>query len=246
MSRRDHDDDELERRFDGREALEKLLTRSGSVADAEDVAEAFRLAVKDGVPPAVVIQALWEDEPRFESPRDARALFANLFGLYDLVASGASIDLGARSERTKREKAARPEPFGEAGPDDTFVEAAWRFLDDHPKEREKLAHAFDNRQDALVSWLDASGLGDDAFALARRLLDDVFAMLELGGRTVATVAESKIPAQGGALPAPLAAWIDEGVFEAEQDEGAPLSADEAAKVRELVTRGALALWTAAQ
>lgn len=45
------DDDDLERRFDGREVLQKLLAESGSLADVEDVANAFALAVKDGVPP---------------------------------------------------------------------------------------------------------------------------------------------------------------------------------------------------
>lgn len=237
--------DGLERRFEGRAVLEKLLAASGTLADVDDVAQAFTQALADGVPAAVVIQALWEDEPRFESPAQAQALFANLLGLYDLLAEGQAVDLAApaRKERPpKREKAPAPEPFTGA-PDDAFVEAAWRHLDDFPKVRERLAHGFDNKQDALVSWLDASGLGDEAFAVARHLLGEVYAMLELGGHPAAQVDEAHLPAEAGeALPAALAAWLDEGVQEARDDEAAPLGEAEAAKVLDLVRRGAAALW----
>lgn len=236
--------DELEHRFEGRAVLEKLLASSGTLADVDDVAQAFAQAVAGGVPPAVVIQALWEDEPRFESPAQAQALFANLLGLYDLLAAGQAVDLsvGARRDRpVKREKAPAPQPFAEA-PDDAFVEAAWRHLDDFPRVRERLAHAFDNKQDALVSWLDASGLSDQAFAVARHLLGEVFAMIELGGHPVAPVDQARLPAAAGELPAALAAWLDEGLLEATDDEAAPVGEAEAATVRALVLRGATALW----
>lgn len=240
----------LERRFEGREVLERLLAPTGTLADAEDIAEAFAEAHAQGAPAAVVIQALWDDEPRFESADTARQLFSNLFGLWDLVAAGQKPDLAKPPpppERVKREKAPPPEPFGAEGPTDEFVEAAWRFLDDHPKEREKLNHAFENRQDALLSWLDAAGLSDDAFGLARALLFEVFAMCELGGRAVGTVhVEHLDAASGDALPAPLATRLDEGVFEAEHHDEAPLAETEAKAVRDQVTRGATALWTAAR
>ena len=235
------DSDELERHFEGRAVLDKLLTQTGSLADAEDVVSAFQTALKDGVPVAVVIQALWEDEPRFESPKKARQLFANLFGLFELVESGAPIDLATAGKPTKRPRAPRPPPFAKEGPDDAFVEAAWRYFEDAPKERQRLEHTFDNKQDELVSWLDAQGLDDDAFSLARQLVSDVAAMLELGGHPCPTVRESAIPEQA-ALPAALATWLDEGVFEAEQHEDTPLSAASGERVRALAARAASALW----
>ncbi|GMU60387.1 MAG: hypothetical protein AMXMBFR34_21500 [Myxococcaceae bacterium] len=237
-------DDELERRFEGRAALQKLLTESGSLSDVEDVANAFALAAKDGVPASVVIPALWEEEPALSSPALARALFGNLLGLYDLVASGQTVDLAVRAKPAKREKTPPPEPFGKAGPDEAFVETAWRHLDDNPKAREKLEHAFDNKQDALVSWLDAEGLSDAGFALGRTLLFEVFAMLELGGAKVPAVDVARLPKKAGeqALPAALAGWLEEGVFEAETDEERPLDAAEAKRLRALVTRAAQALW----
>jgi hypothetical protein len=241
MSRRD----DIPRSFEGRGVLEKLLTASGSLADAEDVAGAFAKAVKDDVPAPVVIQALWEDEPRFESPDDAARLFGNLLGLYDLVAEGKKLDLGApATAKGKREKAPRPEAFGEAGPTDDFVEAAWRYFEDHPKDRQRLEHAFENRQDMLILWLDDSGLDDAGFALARHLVGEVFAMLELGGRKVESLDESKVPKRASldALPAALAGWIEEQLFQAGSDEEAPLPEAQADRVRSVVARAANALF----
>jgi len=239
-------DDELERRFEGREALQALLAESGSLADVEDVANAFALAAKDGVPPSVVIPALWEEEPQVTSAGQARRLFSNLLGLYDLVASGATVDLSVKAKPAKREKTPAPQPFGDGEPDEAFVETAWRHLDDFPRTREKLEHTFDNRQDALVSWLDAEGLSDEAFTLGRHLLIEVFAMLALGGADVPAVDVAKLPkkAAADAVPAALASWLEEGVFEAESDEARPLKAAEAKQLRALLSRAVAAMWAA--
>jgi hypothetical protein len=239
--------EDIDRSFEGQEVLQKLLTESGSIVDVEDVAGAFKKAVKDGVPAPVVIQALWDDEPRFNSPDDAARLFGNLLGLYELIASGDTVDLKAKGVKVKREKAQRPEPFGKNEPDDSFIESAWRYFDDFPKERQRFEHAFENRQDALVSWLDGSGLEDAGFALARHLTGEVFAMLELGGREVATIHEDKIPAKANldALPKALGEWIEESLFEAGSDEAQPLPDKEVALVRDVVARAAVAMWKSA-
>lgn len=238
------DDDEMDRSFEGQEVLQKLLTQSGSLADVDDVAEAFKKAVKQNVPAPVVIQALWEDEPRFDSPDQAAQLFGNLLGLYELVASGATLDLRVKSVKVKREKAQKPEEFGTQEPDDGFIDQAWRYFDDFPKERQRFEHAFENRQDSLVSWLDGSGLEDAGFALARHLVGEVFAMLELGGREVKTIYESELPAAASleALPKALAEWIEESLFEATSDEAHPLSETEAGLVRDVVARAAVTMW----
>jgi hypothetical protein len=51
--------DDLDRVFEGAQVLQGLLEASGTFADVDDVAEAFKLAVKDGAPPQAVIAALW-------------------------------------------------------------------------------------------------------------------------------------------------------------------------------------------
>lgn len=238
------EEDDIDRSFEGQEVLQQLLTQSGSLADVDDVAEAFKKAVKQNVPAPVVIQALWEDEPRFSSAAEAAQLFGNLLGLYELVASGAALDLKAHGVKMKRQKAQRPEPFGAAEPDDAFIEAAWRYFDDFPKERARFEHAFENRQDPLISWLDASGLEDAGFGLARHLVGEVFAMLELGGRVVKTLFAENLPARASleALPQPLSEWIEERLFEASSDEAHPLPENEAMRVREVVARAATAMW----
>ncbi len=243
MSRRE----DIERSFEGQAVLQKLLTQSGSLADVDDVAGAFKQAVKEGVPAPVVIQALWEDEPRFTSPDEAAQLFGNLLGLYELIAAGKKVDLKEAGVKVKREKAQRPEPFGEEGPTDDFIEAAWRYFDDYPKERQRFEHAFENRQDALVSWLDASGLDDAAFGLARHLVGEVFAMLELGGAKVKSIDESMVPKKASldGLPKALVEWMDDSLFEATSDEAQPLPEKEAEQVKDVVARAAVAMWKSA-
>ncbi|MBL8916344.1 MAG: hypothetical protein JNM17_36930 [Archangium sp.] len=243
MTRRE----EVDRSFEGKAVLEKLLTQSGSVADAEDVAGAFKKAIEEGVPAPVVIQALWEDEPRFETPDDAARLFGNLLGLYDLISEGKKVDLGsAATAKVKREKATKPEPYdAKEGPTDAFIESAWRYFDDFPKERQKFEHAFENRQDMLILWLDDSGLDDASFALARHLVGEVFAMLELGGRKLESINESMVPKKATleALPRALSEWIEDTLYEAETDDEKPLPKAEVEKVRGVVARAVNALWS---
>ncbi len=240
------DDDQLARRFDGREALDRALKQAGALGDVDDVVQAFRTAVEQGVPPQPVILALWEDEPRFASPADAEQLFANLLGLYELVASKDPFDLGARHarvERVKKEKALPPVSLGDAPPDLEWLEAAWRYLEDSPKERERLGHAFDNRQDALVSVIDAAGVSDAGFAVCRELAFEVFALLELGGLRLGSVDEAAVSAVGAApLPDALVRWVEDGVIEAEAADEQPLPVDEQPAVQALAIRLVSALW----
>lgn len=240
--------DALPRRFDGRATLDGLLAKSGALGDVDDVVQAFRDAVAKGVPPQPVILALWEDEPRFTSPADAEALFSNLLGLYELVASGQPFDPGASAtvERTKKQRAPAPAPLTGA-PDDEWLEGAWRYLEDAPKERERLGHAFDNRQDALVSLLDASGLSDAGFAFAREVAFEVFSMLEVGGLHVGAVHEGEVPeAPADELPEPFVRWVDDGLVEAEAADEQPLPEAEQPDVRDLTLRVVTALWKAAR
>ncbi len=239
------DQEELERVFEGRVRLDALLEQAGSLADTQDVVEAFGEAQKNGVPVGTVVDALFDEEPRFSSPRDARALYGNLFGLWDLLASGAKVDLTVPVQRVKAPRPPPPEPpepFEGEAPDEAWVERAWRYLDEAPeKERRRLSDAFENRQDALVSWLDQGGLSDAAYGLAHEVLFEAFALLELGGRKVGQA----LPGGTADVPAALTARAEEHLFEAEQADP-PLPEAELKAARQAVAAGLAALWAAAR
>ena len=248
----------LERHFEGRARLAALLKKAGSPVDSEDVAEGFAQAQKDGLAPADVMPELFDGEPRFEKAADARALYSNLLGLWDLVASGAKLDLAAPPPREKKPKpipVPAPPPF-EGEPDAAWVESAWRYLEAcSPKELTRLEHAFENRQDALLYWLEqewdaalASGtaLTDDAFGVVRGVCFELFALLHLGrAKGWPRVKPEALEAGAGTPPAALAAWAEELVFDATQDEARALSAAETEQLRRLVPRALAALWDAA-
>ncbi len=224
------------REFEGYEVLDSLLAQTGAVALAEDVAEAFAQAAKDGADARDVIADLWAEEPRFSSPAQAARTFGNLLALFDLVASGKA---GAKkAPKVKRVKAARPEPF-DGEPTLEFFAAASRYFDDYQKEHERHVHAFDNRQDALMQWLDSEAGSDEVFALCRYALLELFAALELGGRRVRTVDLAQIPATS-ALPQVLSDWL-EGLLNDERE--TETFSDEAfARVQQLAARAATAVW----
>ncbi|PZR04609.1 MAG: hypothetical protein DI536_34000 [Archangium gephyra] len=248
MSRKRDEIDDIEREFEGYEVLQKLLADSGAMAEADDVVEAFKLAIEENVAAPEVIEDLWLDQPRFAKPKDAARLFGNLLALFDLVKAGETPPETVRTERVKRVKQQKPELPADAIPTRAFLDAASRWFVDYPKERERFHHAFDNRQDALVSWLDDSGLGDQGFGLARHLLGEAFAMLELAGKKVASLDESMIPekAKLESLPGELSAWLEEALVDESTREDEPMEENEALKVRDLVTRAVSAMWETAK
>ena len=238
---------ELERRFEGRARLQELLQSAGILADVEDIAAAFAAAQKDGVPPATVINALFEDEPRFSSPKDARALFGNLFGLWELLEAGGTPDTATPLKRAQKlPPPPAPTFFPKEGPDDEWVERAWRWLEaSPPKDLQKLRHAFDHRADYLVTWLDEQGVSELAFALAQHLLFELFAMLELGSPKGIGICDAPVSTDAVIwVPPALAAYAEDAVFEAEHDDEEPLPQEEARRLQSLMGQALSALWKA--
>ncbi|WP_224363751.1 hypothetical protein [Hyalangium versicolor] len=241
---------DFEHHFEGAEALDGLLELAGSPCDTSEVIVRMRTARAEGQPHAAVIPTLFPKEPRFASPEVAQRLFENLLGLWDLVAEGKPIrtEEEPRPPRPKKPKPVRPPPFAPGEPGSEFVELAWRYLEDDPKERTRREHSFDNRQDALLGELDGMGLTDEGYAAARHLLFELHAMLELGWppglASVDPAVLTREDTEAPPVPQPLTAYADEALFEAEQDEEHPLAAEELARVRTLVRRGLAALWKA--
>jgi hypothetical protein len=241
---------EFAHHFEGAPVLDELLQLAGSAHDSYTVLQRMRQAQAEGSTSREVIPALFEGEPRFGSPELAQRLFQNLLGLWDMLAEGKPVRLEGeeRPPRVKKEKPVPPAPFAPEEPDAAFVEAAWRYLEDDARARARLNDAFENKQDGVLGALDAAGLSDEGYTVARYLLFELFGMLELGWPPgVASVAPEAMEDPGmEALPVPeaLAAYAVEALFEAEQDEEHPLSPEELAKVRTLVRRGLAALWGA--
>jgi hypothetical protein len=252
MSRSRDRGPDFTRQFEGAPTLDGLLELAGSPCDTTEVLARMREAHAGGEPHSAVIPTLFESEPRFPSPEVARRLYQNLLGLWDLVVEGKAVRLeeGPRPPREKKAKPVPPPPFAPGEPGPEFVEAAWRYLEDDEKARARLSDAFENRQDALVGALDAAGLTDEGYAVARHLLFELHAMLELGWPAgVASVDPAEVEGKKGMPEAPpvpgaLQAYVDEALFEAEQDEELPLAPEELARVRALVGRGMAALWRA--
>ncbi|NMO16247.1 hypothetical protein HPC49_36615 [Pyxidicoccus fallax] len=240
---------DFQRQFEGAETLDGLLDLAGSALDSAGVLARMQAAQAEGTPYSALIPTLFEDEPRFPSPDIARRLYQNLLGLWDLVEEGKSVRLddGPRPPRPKKVKPTPPTPFHPNEPTAEFVEAAWRYLEDDEKARTRLTHSFENRQDALLGALDAAGLTDEGYGVARHLLFELFAMLELGwppGLTPVNPAALEADTDAPPVPQPLRDYADEALFEAEQDEEQPLSSGELEAVRRLVRRGLAALWSA--
>lgn len=236
---------EFERHFEGASVLDELLSLAGSALDAHEVLARFVAGHQAGEPANAVIPTLFDEEPRFPDAQLAQRLYQNLFGLWDLVVSGRKVELHPteRPKPQRRQKPVPPPPFTDE-PDAAFVEAAWQWLEELPegdgRTLERLTHAFENREDALLQWLDEANLPDDAYEAARYLLFESFAMLEVGWapglRAISRTDLNVAPADGAGVPAALLTYADEALSESELE-------DEAA-VRAIVNRGLWALWKA--
>jgi hypothetical protein len=182
MARRRGGGDEagIPSRYEGPELLTALLARAGSPHDALEVEQHFAAAVAAGEPRSDVIPSLFPEEPRFASPEDARRLYANLFGLWERVASGV-----AATDDAPEVVEPPPPPPPERGSVDGreltpgFVEQAWRWLAALPeRERARLGDRFANGQPDLAGWLDQAELPDASLGATRDLAFEAWAMME--------------------------------------------------------------------
>ncbi len=238
-------DTPFDRRFEGASALAELLALAGSPYGPEEVLAQFREARKAGLAPADVIPTLFPAEPRFADPRHAQRLFQNLLGLWD-VAPGP-VSLAPPGPRPKSPKSVPPPPLGGEPPTPAWVEAAGGYIAQDARARQRLLHSFENRQDALVTFLDEQPLSDEGYGVLRHLAFELHAMLELGcgtapGRVDPAALMGSPGGEGG--QSALVSYADEALFEAEQDEEAPVPAAERAALREWVRKLVAALWGA--
>ncbi|GEJ56685.1 hypothetical protein AMYX_14260 [Anaeromyxobacter diazotrophicus] len=216
--------------YEGPEELSALLARAGSPHDADAVAERFREAQRLGHERADVIPGLFEDEPRFASPEDARRLYGNLFALWDRLARGLSI---SREEPEAPPPLAPPAaalPERGASPGTVLppalVDAVWKHLDAlTDRERQRLRDRFDGAQPNVTAWLDALTLPEAAALAVHDLAFEAWAMFDVAfGDRVDTVpfqtlrATHPEPATLETTQPALAAYVSEALdLVAEED-----------------------------
>jgi len=235
----------FERHFEGAAVLAELLDLGGSPYGPEDVLQQFREARTAGLEAADVLPTLFPGEPRFADPGQARRLFQNLLGLWDVCLG--TVSLGLPGPRPRKAKPIPPVPLVGAVPTPAWVDSAWTFLDQDARAGTRLLHSFENRQDALLTFLDEKPLSDEGYGVLRHLAFELHAMLELGcgaapGRVDPAALTGSPGGDGG--PSALLAYADDALFEAEQDEEAPVPAKEAAVLRDMARHLVAALWAA--
>ncbi len=192
--------------YEGPEVLEALLARAGSPLGTEEVAARFAAAQAAGEPRAAVIPALFEAEPRFASPEEARRLYGNLFGLWERLASGRGPHDDAPEVVAEPPPPPPLPPRGET-PGNTLpaelVETAWRWLAAAPpREVTRLRDRFSNVQPDLAAWLDTAPLPESGLLAATDLCFEGWMMLELAfGERVAAADWRSIRELEGEPPA---------------------------------------------
>jgi hypothetical protein len=169
--------------YEGPEALAALLQRAGSPVAVDEVVARLERALAAGEPRGPVMAGLFEAEPRFAGPDEARRLYGNLFGLWDRLAAG----LGPHDDAPEVvPEPPPPPPLPERGltpgrvvPAD-LVELTWRHLAGAPpREAARRRDRFQNGQPELFGWLEALPLPGTGGLAALDLAYEAWAMLDV-------------------------------------------------------------------
>ena len=137
-----------------------------------------------------MVPTLFEREPRFESPEEAKRLYGNLFGLWDeaqsevLQAEEDAAELPTPTPVPAEVMVEQPlPPRGEARGSSltlSIVEAVWKHLDSiSDGDRKRLRHRFENAQPDLVAWLDSITLTETGALAVHDLAFEIWAMFDV-------------------------------------------------------------------
>jgi hypothetical protein len=238
----------LERFFEGEEVLSALLIRAGSTHNAATCEVFFSDAVKAGRVPPEVFPKLFGAEPRFGSPDDARRLYGNLFGLWDLVASGRPMPRTPPPAPEPRLRAERPAAVEGDRADARFVEGAWRFLADlPPKEGARLRDRYEETQPQLAEFVrEVSPEREPAADTADAIAFEIWAIHDLAFGPAPRRASLKRLAELHRQPVEpkqeaIASYALESLVEAQLDDEQPISEDERISIGRIVVTALAAL-----
>ena len=237
--------------YEGPQVLAALLQKAGSKSSADDVVALFQRAQAADEPRSAVIPTLFEDEPHFESPEDARRLYSNLFGLWARLAAG----LGAHEDAPEvPPEPAAPPPLPERGSLEgdhltaELVETVWKNLAAaSPREQQRRHDRFQNAQPDLAAWLDTLALPDDAAVAAQDLAFEAWAMFDQAfGERLGTVEYREVRALEKEPPPLESVQPALGAYVAEQldvlaDEDPDITPEAAAQVERTIATLAAAL-----
>ena len=168
--------------YEGPEALTALLARAGSGLSAEEVTARFDAALKAREARSAVVPGLFEAEPRFASPEEARRLYGNLFGLWARLEAG----LGAHDDAPDVLPEPPPPPPlpergltpGRAVPAEV-VDAVWRHVAAlPPRDLARRRDRYMNVQADVVAWLDGVALPESGALAATDLAFELWLMLD--------------------------------------------------------------------
>jgi hypothetical protein len=168
--------------YEGPEVLGALLARAGSRLPVEEAIARLQAAVAAREPRSAVFPTLFEAEPRFGSPDEARRLYGNLFGLWARLQAG----LGAHDDAPDLvPEPPAPPPLPERGltpgtglPAD-LVEAVWKQLAaSPPREVTRRRDRFANIQPEVTAWLDDLALPEVAVQAVADLAFEAWAMFD--------------------------------------------------------------------
>ena len=171
--------------YEGPEVLGALLAKAGSPHGADEVAATFKRAQSRKEPRAAVIPTIFPNEPRFDSPEDARRLYGNLFGLWARLEAGLGTEDDAPAVPEPAPAPAEAAPLQgrgtEIGPElsHELVEAVWRHLAALPdRELRRRRDRFMNGQPDLSAWLESVPVPDAGGLAAADLTFEAWAMFD--------------------------------------------------------------------
>jgi hypothetical protein len=215
--------------YEGPEVLTALLRKAGSPHDSDEVAARFTRAQAAGEARSAVIPGLFPEEPRFDTPDDARRLYGNLFGLWARLAAG----LGAHDDAPEAvPETEEVEPLPERGSQvgdvlsPELVEGVWTALADAPpRELQRRRDRFTNVQPDLVAWLESVPVNDAGSLALQDLAFETWAMFDHAfGERLGTVGfrdvrdlESEPPPLPEVQPALSAYLVEQLELAAEED-----------------------------
>lgn len=255
----------LARIYEGPELLDRLLQKAGASVDVRGLVARFQRAIAEDRLPPEVIPNLFPTEPRFGGAGDAMRLYSNLFGVWDLLASGVAPEeiLRGRVEEVEagggagEERPARDGPAVELPPRGSVpgrevpyevTEGTWQLLADMPpRERTRRQDRYANTQSELAEWArTVEGLEPAAQETLEYLCFELAEMFDHAfgdrfGRVRLRSLLSADPDSADRLQPYAADYVAEAIEDAEEEEEEPISAEELALLEKYARQALVAM-----
>ena len=212
--------------FEGAQTLDGLLELAGSPCDTAEVLSRMRDGPRRGAAARHRHPHPLRGRAALCLPEVAQRLFQNLLGLWDLVEEGNPVRLEEepRPPRPKKVKPRAPPALCPRRAGDRIRGGRLALPGGRREGAHPAAALLREPAGCAAGRLDDVGLTDEGYAVARHLLFELHAMLELGWPPGLPVWIRRCwrdqDTEAPPVPEALAAYAEEALFEAEQDEEA--------------------------